>query len=245
MDPLYRLTKGAKAKLYYHIIFLTSIKKKINKLNNEQIFNFVRYFYIIINMKKEEINELMKEFFNKNVDSFKYSQKRLEDIELFLKDFSLVNYNNVLDVACGAGIISSYLSKNNKHVIGIDLSSKMIETAKIIHNENNLEFYNEDFYKFNNENKFDLIVIFNAYPHFLDIKLFIEALKRLLNKKGRVVILHDNNKEFLNDKHSEVAKKISRMLKDVDEEIKYFTNDFNINRTLDNKNSYLIDMNLK
>lgn len=196
-------------------------------------------------MSKEEINKLMKEFFNKNVNSFMYSKKRLLEIENFLKDFSLVNYNNVLDVACGAGIISSYLAKNNNNVVGIDLSSKMIENAKIIHNESNLIFLNEDLYEFNYKDKFDLIVIFNAYPHFLDTNLLIKSLKRLLNKNGRVVILHDNNKEFLNDKHSEVAKTISKMIKEVNEESKLFINDFYINRTIDNDHSYLIDMSLK
>ena len=224
---------------------MTSIKKKIITFNNEQIFIFVRYFYIIITMSKEEINKLMKEFFNKNVNSFMYSKKRLLEIENFLKDFSLVNYNNVLDVACGAGIISSYLAKNNNNVVGIDLSSKMIENAKIIHNESNLIFLNEDLYEFNYKDKFDLIVIFNAYPHFLDTNLLIKSLKRLLNKNGRVVILHDNNKEFLNDKHSEVAKTISKMIKEVNEESKLFINDFYINRTIDSDHSYLIDMNLK
>ena len=224
---------------------MTSIKKKIITFNNEQIFIFVRYFYIIITMSKEEINKLMKEFFNKNVNSFMYSKKRLLEIENFLKDFSLVDYNNVLDVACGAGIISSYLAKNNNNVVGIDLSSKMIENAKIIHNESNLIFLNEDLYEFNYKDKFDLIVIFNAYPHFLDTNLLIKSLKRLLNKNGRVVILHDNNKEFLNDKHSEVAKTISKMIKEVNEESKLFINDFYINRTIDSDHSYLIDMNLK
>ncbi len=193
-------------------------------------------------MKKEEINKMMNEFFNNKVDHFTYTEKRINDIENFLDQFELKNNQNVLDVACGTGVISSYLAKFNKKVTAIDMSQKMIEVAKKIHFEENITFLNEDFYNFKSEELFDLIVIFNAYPHFLDKKLFISTLKRLLSEKGRVVILHDASKEMINVCHSNISHFISVKLKPVEEESNIFLKDFNIKRVIDNNNSYMIDL---
>ena len=193
-------------------------------------------------MKKEEINKIMEEFFSNKVDRFTYNEKRINDIETLLEKFELKKYKNVLDVACGTGVISSYLSRNNDQVIAIDMSSKMIEVAKTIHFEKNITFLNKDFYNFKSDELFDLIVIFNAYPHFLDKNLFVESLKRLLTKNGRVVILHDASKDVINMCHSNISHYISVKLKPVEEESIVFLNDFNIKRVIDNNNSYMIDL---
>ena len=193
-------------------------------------------------MKKEEINKIMEEFFSNKVDRFTYNEKRINDIETLLEKFELKKYKNVLDVACGTGVISSYLSRNNDQVIAIDMSSKMIEVAKTIHFEKNITFLNKDFYNFKSDELFDLIVIFNAYPHFLDKNLFVESLKRLLSKNGRVVILHDASKDIINMCHSNISHYISVKLKPVEEESIVFLNDFNIKRVIDNDNSYMIDL---
>ncbi len=193
-------------------------------------------------MKKEEINKMMEEFFSSKVDHFTYTEKRINDIENFLSKFDLKNYQNVLDVACGTGVISSYLAKFNNKVTAIDMSFKMVEVAKTIHDEDNLTFLNEDFYSFKNDELFDLIIIFNAYPHFLDKKLFIESLKRLLSSDGRVVILHDSSKEIINVCHSNISHYISTKLLPVNEESKIFLDDFKIKRVIDDNNSYMIDL---
>lgn len=193
-------------------------------------------------MKKEEINKIMEEFFSNKVDHFTYNEKRINDIETLLEKFELKKYKNVLDVACGTGVISSYLSRNNDQVIAIDMSSKMIEVAKTIHFEKNITFLNKDFYNFKSDELFDLIVIFNAYPHFLDKNLFVESLKRLLTKNGRVFILHDASKDVINMCHSNISHYISVKLKPVEEESIVFLNDFNIKRVIDNDNSYMIDL---
>ena len=193
-------------------------------------------------MKKEEINKIMEEFFSNKVDHFTYNEKRINDIETLLEKLELKKYKNVLDVACGTGVISSYLSRNNDQVIAIDMSSKMIEVAKTIHFEKNITFLNKDFYNFKSDELFDLIVIFNAYPHFLDKNLFVESLKRLLTKNGRVVILHDASKDVINMCHSNISHYISVKLKPVEEESVVFLNDFNIKRVIDNDNSYMIDL---
>ena len=193
-------------------------------------------------MKKEEINKMMEEFFSSKVDHFTYTEKRINDIENFLEEFNLKNYSNVLDVACGTGVISSYLAKFNNKVTAIDMSSKMIEVAKTIHFENNITFLNEDFYNFKGDELFDLIVIFNAYPHFLDKNLFVESLIRLLSKNGRAVILHDASKDVINVCHSNISHYISVKLKPVEEESIAFLQDFNIKRVIDNNNSYMIDL---
>lgn len=190
----------------------------------------------------------MKEFFNKYASS--WDERDTTDLN-FVKDI-LINKSElkindkVLDIGCGTGIITGLIFDITKtKVTGIDLSDKMIEIAKNKYKNNKeIEFINEDFYNFKGNEKVDEIIIFNAYPHFLDLKRLKEAFKNNLKSKGKVLIFSTFGIEKINKHHQNISK-ISRYLTSIEDEIKIYQNEFNILKKEDNEHDYLLLMEIK
>lgn len=88
--------------------------------------------------------------------------------------------------------------------------------------------------------RFDYVVIFNAYPHFLDPTALSTALATVLAPGGRFAILHSHSRAWLTDHHNKVAPGISRVLGPVDQESCYFTQDFTILAAEESAEHYLI-----
>ena len=102
---------------------------------------------------------------------------------------------SVLDVATGTGSLAIALSSTAKKVIGIDLSSKMLEVAKRKRHTNNLSFLQMDASKMNfQDDEFDIVTIslgLHDMPQEIRSSV-LEEVKRVLNKEGKLYILeHD------------------------------------------------------
>ena len=150
--------------------------------------------------------------------------------------------DDVLDVGCGKGIITPFLQeKSQKQVIAVDLSQNMIDGAKSIYNdESKYKFICKDFLDGDYESRFDYIVIFNAYPHFLDVERLRDTAYKALKPNGHFAIIHSLSKEELNTHHKQHAMKVSRPLESAENEAKKFDSKFRIEKTLDEKDRYLI-----
>ena len=184
----------------------------------------------------------VKEFFENIADSWNNDGNNFEAIEELFKLIIIKNGDKVLDLGCGKGVVSPYIYKySNTKVIGLDLSDKMIEGAKIINKDTlKYEYHVGDFidYKFNQ--KFDKIIIFNAFPHFLDKDALAKKSYELLNDFGYLIIMHDLGKERLNNHHNEHAKMISCGLNNPEEEYKYFNKYFILEKSIDEADRYLM-----
>ncbi|KAF2506745.1 class I SAM-dependent methyltransferase [Flavobacterium zhairuonense] len=74
--------------------------------------------------------------------------------------------SNILDIGCGTGFpIAKYFSDKNQSVCGIDISEKMIETAKSAAIKN-AEFFVSDFFDFETNEKFNGIIAWDSLFHF-------------------------------------------------------------------------------
>ena len=78
---------------------------------------------------------------------------------------------NILDIGTGTGCIDIVLSKklNNCNISTIDISSEALELAKEnyrINNVNNVTVINNDIFKYNTNDKYDLII---SNPPYVDI----------------------------------------------------------------------------
>ena len=185
------------------------------------------------------MNEDIRGFFDRVADSYESSCD--EVATKLLDSLSLEKYPRILDLGCGKGVISEELYKRNKgEVIAIDLSSKMIEHAKEKINNPNITFINADFYEFNDEKKFDAIVCFDAYPHFMDVDGFIKKAGQLLKVGGICAIIHNIGRPTLNEHHSKTAGKVSRLLKTPKEEIIPYLDSFIPLSTFEDDHCYKI-----
>ena len=93
--------------------------------------------------------------------------------------------SRVLDLGCGTGIMAPvYLGLGVKRVLALDLAPRMIEIAQEKYaDEPSLEFRCCDAYGFETDEIFDAVVIYNAYPHFLDKRALARKVASTKSRK--------------------------------------------------------------
>ncbi len=149
--------------------------------------------------------------------------------------------DRILDLGCGTGVLTPFLlSSTNEEIIGLDVSAGMIEEAKKKYaGEKRVRFINADFYSFEDE-AFDLIVCFDAYPHFLDPEGFAKKASSLVKDGGHVAIIHDCGRKALGHFHEGMDFTLSRELKAPEEEIKPFLPYFDCILAEEDEKHYLL-----
>jgi len=105
-----------------------------------------------------------------------------------------VHSKTVLDLACGEGYGSALLSESASKVVGVDIDKKTILHAKKSYKKTNLEFKIGSITEIpilGNE-KFDVIVCFEAIEHIEDHKKLLLEVKRLLKTNGLFIVSTPN-----------------------------------------------------
>ena len=126
--------------------------------------------------------------------------------------------DRVLDLGCGTGVLAPFLlSLTDGDIVGLDVSSGMIEQAKRKY-QGRVKFIHGDFYSYEDE-PYDVILCFDAYPHFIDPIGYAKKAASLLKDGGRVAILHDCGRIKLGHFHEGMDAALSRELLPVEEEI--------------------------
>ena len=105
-------------------------------------------------------------------------------IERILDGAEVAAGMDILDVACGTGVMFPYyLNRGVASVTGIDISPEMAKIAAGKYESDPRvqvicgDVENTVFHK-----KFDVIVVYNAFPHFPDPRKLIRTLAGLLRK---------------------------------------------------------------
>lgn len=149
---------------------------------------------------------------------------------------------NVLDVACGTGVMFPYyLERGAASVTGIDISSAMagIAAAKYEH-EPRVKVICGDVEETEFDGKFDRIVVYNAFPHFPDPGNLIRVLASLLDDGGRLTIAHGMSREAIDSHHNGPAGNVSNGLMPVDELKKLLDPYFDVEAMVSNSRMYQI-----
>ena len=185
------------------------------------------------------INEIQsKEFFNELSKTWDLTNTKSSSV--VFANISIKKDDKVLDVACGTGVLEPYLcSLTNNKVIGIDISDGMIEKAKINNASLNVEYIVESFYDFTSDG-FDKIIIYNAFPHFVELDRFKKAIYNNLKKGGEFIICHSLSRAELDTHHKALSQNISRSLKEVEIEASFFKDLFQITASKEDDHSFVI-----
>ncbi len=190
-----------------------------------------RYLFPNYRLKKREEETAL--FFTKthketigNLDKF---------IALYPQNL-LDNQMRVLDVGAGTGVIEPYLAKKFSEVVALDLSKESLEIAQKNIQEANVDYVNLDYFLYRDKQLFDMIILYNTYPHFLDLEKFEEKTLELLKEGGYLLVIQDENRLKINQRAKK--KKISRPLLPIEEELKNYKKRFAILLQEDNDKSY-------
>ena len=149
---------------------------------------------------------------------------------------------DVLDVACGTGVMFPYyLSRGVASVTGIDISPEMAKIAEEkFREEANVRVLCGDVEEAVFDRKFDRIVVYNAFPHFPKPKRLIRILAGLLKDDGRLTIAHGQSRESIDGHHKGSASKVSNGLMTADSLKKVFDPHFDVEVMISNRRMYQV-----
>lgn len=147
---------------------------------------------------------------------------------------------DILDVACGTGVMFDYyLARNAASVTGIDISSQMAKiAAEKYAAEPKVRVICADVEEYDFDRKFDRIVVYNAFPHFPDPKGLIKTLAGLLKDGGRLTVAHSMSRQAIDNHHSGEASKVSNGLMSADELKRIFDAHFAVEVVISNDHMY-------
>lgn len=154
-------------------------------------------------------------FFDSLADSWDSGiVKCQQKIDRILDIAGVTQGKTVLDIACGTGVlIPDYIGRGLKKCVAVDISERMIETAKSkFANTDTVDFICADAECCSFGADFDCAVIYNAFPHFANRDKLFENVAKHLKRGGRLTIAHSMSKAALDKHHSGCAKKVSTPL---------------------------------
>lgn len=129
----------------------------------------------------------------------------------------------VLDVACGTGVLfPDYRKRNVSSLTGIDISPEMAKIART--NFPAVTVICGDVEELDFPHDFDAIMVYNAFPHFPDPAHLIATLSGKLKKNGTLTVAHGMSRAALQHHHSGEAATVSIDLLHEDELAELFTN---------------------
>ena len=195
----------------------------------------------------EQVNNYINEFFN--IKASNWDNESKADDNLLKAIFEITGIKNnmkVLDIGCGTGVLfGSLLKYAPSEIVGVDISDKMLEIARKKYGHfDNIKFKNMDVLELD-ENDFDIVYIYNAYPHMMDVEKLKSKLKQICKSGARIVIVHGMSRNFIENIHKNVGNNISRTLRDVKTETKFWDDVLDIDIAIDTDKFYMLSGILK
>ncbi len=130
----------------------------------------------------------MSKMEKKFVNSKKHGQRNIDLYERLSKQIDLTEVKDVLEIGCGAGILSNHLNEKYRvNVTGIDLDPEQIELAKEYQEKKeNLQFMVADATKlnFSEEESYDLAISTYVMHHISNWEEALMEIKRVVRTKG-------------------------------------------------------------
>ena len=145
---------------------------------------------------------------------------------------------HVLDVACGTGVLfPDYLQRGAASVTGIDIAPEMAKIAaakfpqvKVICGDVETEPF---------DRQFDVIMVYNAFPHFPDPAALVARLAALTKTGGRLSVAHGLSRAAL-IRHHERASTVSIDLLEEGELAKIFAPWFDVDVVISDDQMYQV-----
>ena len=187
-------------------------------------------------MKKEDVIS----FFDSLAPQWDAGMIRYDDIIDKILDIAQVRAGaDVLDVACGTGVLfPDYLKRNVGSLTGIDISPEMVKIAQ--EKFPDVQVYCADVEEAKFQKQFDCIVVYNAFPHFPDPEKLIETLSGMLKQGGALTIAHGMSRAEIDHHHEGPASKVSVGLMHEDDLAAIFSKHLKVSTKISDDRMYVV-----
>lgn len=162
-------------------------------------------------------------------------------VEAILDNAQVGEGQDVLDVACGTGVLFPfYLERKVRSLTAIDLSPAMVKIAGEKAAESpNVTLVCGDVETWKPDKKFDCIVVYNAFPHFPYPKRLLKILAGLLKEGGRLTVAHGASREAINAMHEDKAA-VSQDLMEAQKLMRLFDAHYDVEVMISNDRMYQV-----
>ena len=184
--------------------------------------------------------ETIRDFFNNFApqwDNEPIAEKEI--IDTVLDNGGIKENVDILDVACGTGVLFPYyLERKVKSITAVDISPEMVKIAKSKFPQADVICGDAENFTF--PHQFDAIMIYNAFPHFPEPEKVIENLSKHLKSGGKISIAHGLSKKELDEVHMKSAGKVSNILPECEELAEMLKPYFNVDIMISNDKMYQV-----
>ena len=199
-------------------------------------------------MTKEHNRKIIEQF-SKQAVAFTKVKGHYDSVNTIIEMSEVSKNDAVLDIACGTGIVSCEFAKHAKHVIGLDITKKMLEQAVKTQDANNLTNIKFDLGNVEGlpyqDNSFEIVFTRYSFHHFLDTSKVFEEMFRVCKPNGKIIVVD----VALESKHAKAYNYMER-LRDPSHTKALTFQEFNVlfsNNALSEhkQSSYRVDMELE
>lgn len=146
---------------------------------------------------------------------------------------------HVLDVACGTGVLfPDYLARDVASVTAIDISPEMSKIAAAKFPQ--VKVLCGDVEETAFDRKFDVVMVYNAFPHFPDPARLIKVLAGLVKPGGKLSVAHGMSRAALSHHHSGRASTVSIELLPESQLAELFDPYFDVDVVISNDHMYQV-----
>lgn len=150
----------------------------------------------MMNYTNNEKRKVVRNDYNAVADIYAKRYGKIDYCKTYIDEFvASLSGKDVLDVGCGAGQITDYLTQKGFNVIGLDFSQELLKIAK--QNFPNSKFMLVDICDYKQETQVDGIITKDTLFHLPDEDLIhvLQKFKKLLKPSGNICIIMDIPKE--------------------------------------------------
>lgn len=185
----------------------------------------------------------IKEFFNNLAPMWDDDMIKDDTImNTILDNAEVTKGKEILDVACGTGVmIDYYLERDVKSITAVDFSDKMCEIASEKYKKfSSVRIICEDTEEYKSDIKYDTIIVYNSFPHFTNPDRLISHLSGLLKKDGILTVAHGMSRDSINSHHSNVSYEIKSNLIDANQLANIFSKYLQVTTIISNDKMYQV-----
>ena len=164
-----------------------------------------------------------------------------EIISVILDNAGVSGGKDVLDVACGTGVlIPDYLERGVSSVTGIDISPEMTKIAARKYPQEEVRILCGDVEETSFDRLFDCAVVYNAFPHFPEPDRLIACLASLLKPGGTLTVAHGMSREKIDAHHHGTASHVSNGLMSAEDLSAIFARHLHVTTVISDERMYQV-----